>query len=259
MYTAGIDIGSVSAEMVILENSTPCRRSIVQTGVSSHSAVQRLFALLEEDKEITRDAIVRTVTTGYGRKAAGVGDRSVTELSCHARGAWAVDHTVRTVIDIGGQDSKVIRVGPDGSSLDFIMNDKCAAGTGRFLEIIAKTLELPLEELGPLALQAGEPVKISSMCAVFAESEVVSLRAEGHPRDRIVRGIADSIANRISGMVHRVGLVVPVMLTGGVAKNAGVVEALRDVLGVDIIVPPEPEFIGALGAAYIAAEEALKV
>jgi len=149
-------------------------------------------------------------------------------------------------------------VSPDGRSLDFIMNDKCAAGTGRFLEIIAKTLELEVAELGPLALQADRGVKISSMCAVFAESEVVSLRAEGHPREKIIRGIADSIASRISGMVHRVGLEPPVMLTGGVAKNSGVVLALREVLGVDILVPPDPEFIGALGAAHIAAEEALK-
>ncbi len=258
MYTAGIDIGSVSTEMVILENAGPCRRFIIQTGISSRTAAERLFSLLDEDGGVERSDITRTVTTGYGRNAAGVGDRSVTELSCHARGAWAVDHAVRTVIDIGGQDSKVISVSPDGRSRDFIMNDKCAAGTGRFLEIIAKTLELEVAELGALALQADRGVKISSMCAVFAESEVVSLRAEGHPREKIIRGIADSIASRISGMVHRVGLEPPVMLTGGVAKNSGVVLALRETLGVDILVPPDPEFIGALGAAHIAAEEALK-
>ncbi len=258
MLTAGIDIGSASTEMVILENGEPCRRFIVETGLSSRTAVDRLFSLLEEDGSIKRGDITRTVSTGYGRNAAGVGDRSVTELSCHARGAWAVDNGVKTVIDIGGQDSKVIRVGPDGRSLDFIMNDKCAAGTGRFLEIIAKTLEVEVDELGSLALQAAKGVKISSMCAVFAESEVVSLRAEGHPREKIIRGVADSIASRISGMVRRVGLAQPVMLTGGVAKNSGVVVALREALAVDILVPPEPQFIGALGAAHIAAEEALK-
>jgi len=244
--------------MIILEDGKPFKRFIIETGLSGRTAADRLFSLLESDRSIKRDDIARTVTTGYGRNAVNVGDRSVTELTCHARGAWSVDHSVRTVIDIGGQDSKVIKVGPEGKSIDFIMNDKCAAGTGRFLEIIAKTLEVEVEQLGSMALQADRGVKISSMCAVFAESEVVSLRAEGHPREKIIRGITDSIASRISGMVHRVGLAQPVMLTGGVAKNSGVVVALREALGVDILVPPEPEFIGALGAAHIAAEEALK-
>jgi predicted CoA-substrate-specific enzyme activase len=143
--------------------------------------------------------------------------------------------------------------------VDFIMNDKCAAGTGRFLEIIAKVLELEVDELGDLALRTEESISISSMCAVFAESEVVSLIAEGHPREKIVAGVMDSIANRVGGMVHRLGLQEPVMLTGGVAKNGGVIRAVSRNLGVDVTVPEEPQIVGALGAGLLAMDEAVRI
>jgi predicted CoA-substrate-specific enzyme activase len=182
----------------------------------------------------------------------------VTELSCHARGAWHLDPGVRTVIDIGGQDSKVIKVDKEGRGLDFVMNDKCAAGTGRFLEVMARGLEVSVEDMGDVALSAEESVAISSMCTVFAESEVVSLIAEGCPAEKIMRGLMDSVATRVSSMVHRVGLEQKVMLTGGVAKNRGVLQAMREKLETDITVSEEPQIVGALGAALIARDEALK-
>ncbi len=258
MITAGIDIGSVSTEMVILKDGQRDSGFMINTGSSSMDAASRVILLACEKTGLTAEDFDFIVTTGSGRKASEIGNKNVTELSCHARGAWHTNHNTRTVIDIGGQDSKVIKVSNEGKSLDFLMNDKCAAGTGRFLEVMARALEVNVDELGVLALSAEGSVQISSMCTVFAESEVVSLIAEGHPRELIIRGLMDSIASRIAGMIHRVGLVPPVMLTGGVAKNTGVSQALKQKLNVDIEVPEEPQMIGALGAALIAMDEAQK-
>jgi predicted CoA-substrate-specific enzyme activase len=180
----------------------------------------------------------------------------VTEISCYARGIHHLYPQVQTVIDIGGQDSKVVAVGPGGRPLDFAMNDKCAAGTGRFLEVIARALELDLEDIGPRALRARRAADISSTCTVFAESEVVTLVAEGVPREEIVAGICRSIAKRVGGMARRVGVEPPVAFAGGVAKNVGVVRALEEVLGEALIVPEEPQIVGALGAALVARDGA---
>ena len=158
----------------------------------------------------------------------------------------------QTVIDIGGQDSKVVAIGPSGKPLDFAMNDKCAAGTGRFLEVMARALQLDLEELGPCALRAGRAAGISSTCTVFAESEVISLVAEGVDREEIVAGICQAIARRVGAMARRVGVEPPVVFAGGVAKNVGVVHALEEILGQELIVPEEPQVVGALGAALLA-------
>jgi predicted CoA-substrate-specific enzyme activase len=192
------------------------------------------------------------VATGYGRVAVEFADTQVTEISCYARGIHHLYPEVMTVIDIGGQDSKVVAVGPGGKPLDFAMNDKCAAGTGRFLEVIARAMELDLEDMGPNALRARRAADISSTCTVFAESEVVTLVAEGVPREEIVAGICRSIARRVGGMARRVGVEPPVAFAGGVAKNVGVVRALEEVLGETLIVPEEPQIVGALGAALVA-------
>ena len=176
----------------------------------------------------------------------------ITEITCHARGAYYVHPKTRTVIDIGGQDSKVIRLDEQGRNVDFQMNDKCAAGTGRFLEVMAHALEVKVEDLGRLSLSAPRSIKISSMCTVFAESEVVSLIADNQPKEVIIRGLHDSIADRVLGMVNRVGIEEEVTLTGGVAKNEGVVRALEERLRVKLFIPPEPQIIGALGAALLA-------
>lgn len=258
MYTAGIDIGSVSTEIVVLKDESFLKSIITSTGNSSKRAAEELFERTCRENGLGRDDFDFIVTTGYGRKSTGIGDMVVTELSCHARGAWHLDSGVRTVIDIGGQDSKVIKVDKEGRGLDFVMNDKCAAGTGRFLEVMARALEVGVEDMGDVALSAEESVAISSMCTVFAESEIVSLIAEGCPVEKIMRGLMDSVATRVSSMVHRVGLEQKVMLTGGVAKNRGVLQAMREKLETDITVSEEPQIVGALGAALIARDEALK-
>jgi predicted CoA-substrate-specific enzyme activase len=176
----------------------------------------------------------------------------VTEISCYARGIHHLYPEVQTVIDIGGQDSKVVAVGPRGRPLDFAMNDKCAAGTGRFLEVMVRALQMELKELGPSALRARRAANISSTCTVFAESEVNSLVAEGADREEIVAGLCRAIAQRVGAMARRVGVEPPVAFAGGVAKNVGVVRALEEALGAQLVVPEEPQIVGALGAALVA-------
>jgi predicted CoA-substrate-specific enzyme activase len=267
MLTAGLDIGSVSTEMVILKDDEVLFTLVIPTGSSSKRAAEEVFEKTCRKASLDRASFDFIVTTGYGRKAVvngskdggvEIGDKAVTELSCHARGAYELDKEVRTVIDIGGQDSKVIKVGVGGKGIDFVMNDKCAAGTGRFLEVMARTLEVTVEQMGDIALSAEGGVAISSMCTVFAESEVVSRIAEGCPKELIIRGLMDAVAARVIGMVHRVGLEQKVMLTGGVAKNRGVVRAMREKTKTDIVVSDDPQIVGALGAAFIAQDEALK-
>ncbi len=255
MITAGIDIGSVSTEMVVLQDGVLYYSMVMDTGSDSKSAVEKVFSTVCDETGLKSGDFDFIVTTGYGRKSTGIGHKTVTELSCHARGAWHLNNDVRMVIDIGGQDSKVIKVSEEGKGLDFLMNDKCAAGTGRFLEVMARALEVSIEELGEIAVSGEGSVEISSMCTVFAESEVVSLIAEGHSKAVIIRGLMNSIASRITGMVHRVGMSPPLMLTGGVAKNRGVIRALEEKLGSSILVPANPQIIGAIGAALIAMDE----
>ena len=259
MYVAGIDIGSVSTEIVVLKDGGLLMSAITSTGNSSKRAAEELFERTCREIGLEREVFDFIVTTGYGRKSTDIGDMVVTELSCHACGAWHLDSGIRTVIDIGGQDSKVIKVDRDGRGLDFVMNDKCAAGTGRFLEVMARVLEVGVEDMGDVALSSERSAVISSMCTVFAESEVVSLIAEGCPVESIIRGLMDSVATRVSSMVHRIGLEQKVMLTGGVAKNRGVLRAMEEKLGTDIIVTEEPQIVGALGAALIAGDKALKL
>jgi predicted CoA-substrate-specific enzyme activase len=252
MYAVGIDIGSTSGEALILDGEKVVAWSVVDTGYNSRRAATLALDEALALSGLAREQLEPVVATGYGRVAVEFADNQVTEISCYARGIQHLYPEVQTVIDIGGQDSKVVAVGPGGKPLDFAMNDKCAAGTGRFLEVIARALELDLEEMGPSALRARRAADISSTCTVFAESEVVTLVAEGVPREEIVAGICRSIAKRVGGMARRVGVEPPVAFAGGVAKNVGVVRALEEVLGETLIVPEEPQIVGALGAALLA-------
>jgi predicted CoA-substrate-specific enzyme activase len=252
MYAVGIDIGSTSGEALILDGERVVAWSVVDTGYNSRRAAALALDEALAQSGLAREQLEPVVATGYGRVAVEFADNQVTEISCYARGIHHLYPEVQTVIDIGGQDSKVVAVGPGGKPLDFAMNDKCAAGTGRFLEVIARALELDLEEMGPSALRARRAADISSTCTVFAESEVVTLVAEGVPREEIVAGICRSIARRVGGMARRVGVEPPVAFAGGVAKNVGVVRALEEVLGETLIVPEEPQIVGALGAALLA-------
>jgi len=252
MVAVGLDIGSTSGEALILDGDEIVAWSIVDTGYNSRRAAAHALEQALALTDLSQDQLTQIVATGYGRVAVDFADRQVTEISCYARGIHHLFPAVQTVIDIGGQDSKVVAVGPGGRPSDFCMNDKCAAGTGRFLEVMARALQLELEELGPCALRAPRAADISSTCTVFAESEVITLVAEGVDRAEIVAGICRAIARRVGAMARQVGVRPPVAIAGGVAKNVGVVRALEEVLGERLIVPQEPQIVGALGAALVA-------
>ena len=256
MLFAGIDIGSLSTDAVLLDRDGEIAGSaIVATGASTRKACEEAFARALAEAGVAPSAVVFTVSTGYGREMAASADLSVTEITCHARGARLLFPEARTVLDIGGQDSKIIRLTPDGRVGDFAMNDKCAAGTGRFLEVMARTLEMDLEEMGPRSLLSRKTVPVSSMCTVFAESEVISLIASGTPPEDIARGIHLAIADRIAALAERVGMIAPAVMTGGVAKNPGARSALEGKFGFPLLVPEDPQLAGALGAALIAREK----
>ncbi len=255
MAVAGIDIGSLTTEMVVLSEGKVLSSVMLSTGSNSRTTARKALTVALEESGLSQQDLEYIVATGYGRVSADFATRQVTEITCHGKGAFFLAPEVRTVIDIGGQDSKVICLGRRGKVTDFVMNDKCAAGTGRFLEVMAGALEVDLEEFSRLAISAGKPVSISSMCAVFAESEVISLIAEGYPRQEIMRGIVSSITERTITMVNRMGVDGAFMMTGGVARNKAVVEGLQKGLAVKIKVPEDPQMVGALGAALIAGEE----
>ena len=255
MPTAGIDIGSLTAEVVIMEKEQILSYVIRPTGSNIKKAAEVAMEEALSKAALRSSDLTRVVATGYGRIRIDFADQRITEITCHGRGAYFWDPAVRTVIDIGGQDSKVIRLVEYGRVVDFAMNDKCSAGTGRFLEVMAQALEVELDQLATLSNSASNVVSISSMCTVFAESEVVSLIAQGLPREDIARGLHQSIADRTAGLVHRVGLEENVMMTGGVALNSAVVAALNEKLKTKIIVPSMPQIAGALGAALLAQED----
>ena len=251
--TAGIDIGSLTTDAVILRSDDVLSYAIVPTLASSESAAALAYETALGSAGVSAGDVSSVVTTGYGRGSTSLAGKTMTEITCHAVGARRLFADARTVIDIGGQDSKVIRLAPDGRVEDFVMNDKCAAGTGRFLEVMARSLDTPLESLGELSTRSRRDVRISATCTVFAESEVVALVASGVPKEDIVRGLHRAVAERISGMVTRLRAGPPFVMTGGVAKNAGVVAAVEELLGEPALVPEEPQIVGALGAAIIAA------
>jgi predicted CoA-substrate-specific enzyme activase len=252
MYVAGVDVGAASGEVLIWDGEEIVAYSIVPTGFNSRRAAHQAMEKALEGSGISQDDICSIVATGYGRIAIDYADRQVTEITCYAKGVNHLYPDVRTIIDIGGQDSKAISVNKDGKVVDFLMNDKCAAGTGRFLEVMARALELETQELGEISLLACKPHQVSSTCTVFAESEVVTLVAEGVNREDIVAGLHEAIAKRTMSMVRRLGLVPPVVMAGGVAKNKGVVKAIEEESGQALVVPPEPQIVGALGAALLA-------
>ena len=252
MLTIGIDVGSITTKAAVAEDDEVIADKVVFTGYNARMAGEQLFESIIGECGINRDSIDRIISTGYGRNSLEFADRAVTEITCHAAGAYYLDRGVRSVIDIGGQDSKAIAVSDTGSPMDFAMNDKCAAGTGRFLEVMARALEVDLEEFGDVSLKAQQPAPISSLCTVFAESEVISLIAKGEFRENIIAGIHEAIASRVVAMANRVGFNARVMMTGGVAKNTGVVKALEQKIGQKIHVSDKSQLTGAIGAAIIA-------
>ncbi len=251
ILAAGIDVGSISTKAAILDGHRLLGVHIISTGYNTEQAARRALATLTAKLSIDPGAIRRIVATGYGRKNVAFAHCAVTEITCHAAGARFQDDDVRFIIDIGGQDSKVIALDADGRVADFAMNDKCAAGTGRFLEVMARALEVDLDTFAKLALTAEQPAIISSLCTVFAESEIISLIARGEKRSNIIAGIHRSIAARVAALAGRVGWAAPIMMTGGVACNMGVVRALEQASGKSIRPAPLAQANGAIGAAVI--------
>nr|HID14872.1 2-hydroxyglutaryl-CoA dehydratase [Anaerolineae bacterium] len=254
MYTAGVDVGAITAKAAVLSDGELLTTAVIFAGYDRAAAAIQVLDRALAQAGLAREQIARLVATGYGRVQVPGADRTVTEITCHARGAYHLCPDVRTVIDIGGQDSKGIAVDRGGKVLDFVMNDKCAAGTGRFLEVMAHALEVDLADFGRLALSAPRRAKISSTCTVFAESEVITHLAAGTPRPEIIAGIHEAIAARIATMVGRIRVRDVVVLTGGVACNAGVARMLEEKLGHAILVPEHAQLAGAIGAALIARE-----
>ena len=257
-YTMGVDLGSTTAKAVIADAAGELVASkVVQMGAVSRQAAGIAVDAVLADAGLTQADIVRTVSTGYGRKLVPTADKSFTEITCHARGAAAMSPGVRLVIDIGGQDSKAIAVGEDGLVDRFAMNDRCASGTGRFFDVLSRALEVDVADVSDLALSGDDGLEVSSMCATFAETEVISLLAQGGAEADIAASVHKAVASRTLGLVAQVGKASPVVMTGGVAKNAALVHFLSDALRMPIQVLDEPQIAGALGAALIAREEHL--
>ena len=258
LLVGGVDVGSTQTKAIILnEQKGVVGRSLIATGANVTRAAERAFALALEEAGLKPEDIAYVVGTGYGRYKVTFGDAQITEISCHARGAHFLFPLTRTVIDMGGQDTKAIKVGEEGQVEDFSMNDKCAAGTGRFLAAAAEVLGLSLDDIGGISLTAQKPVRLSSVCTVFVESDIMSYLAQGKKIEDILRGVHTSIAARTVSLVRRVGLVEEVTFTGGVSRNIGMVTALEEKLGVKINVSRESHFMGALGAGLFALERAL--
>ena len=256
-YFAGIDSGSTSTDVVILDkNCSIVSEVIMPTGAGAANGADRALEAALAQANLAREDIDAVVATGYGRTAIHDGDKSITEITCHARGAHYLDPEVRVVVDIGGQDSKVIRLNEDGTVKNFVMNDKCAAGTGRFLEMMARTMEMSLEELSKRGLTYDEDITISSMCTVFAESEVVSLVAQNKKTDDIVHGLNKAVASKTASLAKRVGGEGKYMMTGGVARNEGLVKVLEERLGAPLEISEKSQLCGALGAALFALDMA---
>ncbi len=258
IFFAGVDLGSTMTKIVLLDEEERTITAVVKhTGAEHRRLASQVMKEAMKNSGLGINDITYIVATGYGRINVPFADRHFTELTCHARGVAKNIPSVSVAIDIGGQDSKVLKV-KDGKLLDFVMNDKCAAGTGRFLEILAGTLGIKVEDLGPISLKAENKVMINSPCTVFIQQEVAIHLSQGIPVEDIIAGLHDIIAIKVSKMAKTFKLEPDVVFTGGVAKNTGVVRALKENLGCKVLVPEDPLLSGALGAALLGKEIVLK-
>jgi len=258
MFFAGIDIGSTITKVVIKDETDICSTVIIPTGAEHRRLAHKIMEEALGKANLTFDEIDYIVATGYGRINVPFADSQVTEITCHMRGVNWLFPDVKTIIDIGGQDSKGIKV-KNGKLDNFVMNDKCAAGTGRFLEVISEVLGVKLEDIGEISLRSTRPADISSICTVFAEQEALLRLSEGTPIEDILAGIHKANASRIYAMVRKINVEKDVAITGGGAKNVGFCKALEEKIGFPVVVPPEPLITGALGAALVAEEKAGKI
>ena len=258
MYFAGVDIGSTMTKVVLTDKSSNLL-SVIKgpTGPEHRQLANEVMQQALEQASLQIDDISYIVATGYGRFNVPFADRQITELSCHARGVFSLFPNVRTAIDIGGQDAKCMKI-DNGRLVSFVMNDKCAAGTGRFLEVTAVTLGIKLEDMGDISLKATKKIQISNLCTIFAQQEVVALLSHGEKLENILAGLHTALASRVAALARRLGIEPDLVLTGGVAKNTGIVRAMKESLGCEILVPEEPLLTGALGAAILAKEIYMK-
>lgn len=259
MITAGIDAGSRAIKIVLFDTQTdkPLDRAVCDQGIDQQNRTRALFDRLLDTHGLKCQDLSAIVATGYGRHLLTFCDTTITEITCHAAGVVRHLPGAATIIDIGGQDSKLIRLDAVGRVRDFAMNDRCAAGTGRFLEVVSQRLEVPLEQLGSFAQKSDSPAQISSICVVFAETEIIGLLASGQSRENIIAGVQSSIARRLLSMAGS-HVESPVVFTGGAALVSGMKEAFEKLLAQPITVCPEPQFTGALGAAMLAAQKTQK-
>lgn len=250
MYSVGIDVGSVAAKAVIFDGQEIVAKEMIPTGWSPKESGLKLFKEITTKANIERDEIKTIVGTGYGRVALPFIDKKITEITCHGKGAHFIDSSIRTVIDIGGQDSKVIKLDEEGNIIDFLMNDKCAAGTGRFLQVMAHALGIDVGDLSHIA-EGAEPQTISSMCTVFAESEIISLMASGASKESIVAGLLQSVCSKTYTLASKVGVSNKAFFSGGVSKNYLLGKLLSEKLGVEVFSSDLSQYLGAIGAAVI--------
>ena len=252
---AGIDIGSATTKAVIMGSDRILGSSVVPTGTDNRQASETALKTVCSTAHLEHSQVHRVVATGYGRARAVRSDRTLTEIACHARGAKWLLPRAGAVIDIGGQDSKAVLVDDAGNVEDFVMNDKCAAGTGKFIEVICRALDIDLDEAGEISKNSKQPSTISSMCAVFAETEIVSLIAEGESPANIIAGVHLSVADRVASMASRLDLARRyIAFTGGVAKNSGMQRTIKKVFRQKVLIPEDPQIVGAIGAALFANE-----
>ncbi len=252
MIFAGIDIGSITTKAALIRGNEVLATRVIPTGFDHARAAETVYGKILDDLGLAPKNIRAVVATGYGRASVDFAQKAVTEIICHGAGAHFLNPQIRGVIDVGGQDSKAILLDSSGQVQDFAMNDKCAAGTGRFLEVMAQALEIRLEDLGAMGLSGDDPVRISSVCTVFAESEVISMIAGQKKRENIIAGIHASAAARIASLAARTKVRPPIAMTGGVAKNKGMIKALEDCLGAPLLINHYPQENGAIGAAALA-------
>lgn len=251
----GVDLGSTTAKAVVVDEHGAIRAaSTVAMGAVSRQGMHRAVDTALAEAGVTADDLAGTVSTGYGRRLVPLAQKSFTEITCHARGTAAMCPGVRLVVDVGGQDSKAITVDDHGLVEEFAMNDRCASGTGRFYEVLARAVECDLDDLGPLALRGSRDLEVSSMCATFAETEIVSLMAQGLAVEDIASSVHRAVSARTLALVAQVGRRTPVVMTGGVAKNPAAVHFLAEALDHEVLVPERPQITGAYGAALLAKE-----
>ncbi|MBF0224303.1 MAG: 2-hydroxyglutaryl-CoA dehydratase [Desulfobacterales bacterium] len=258
MIVAGCDIGSLTAKAVILKDDAILSYSVMRAKTKPEESANLVIQDALNKAQIKIEDISFIIGTGYGKEHISFANKVESEIACHAKGAWFNIPSVRTVIDIGGQDAKAIKIDDNGNVIRYIYNDKCASGTGRFLEVMAESLEVKLDEMGEISKKSNNVIKISNQCVIFAETEVVSLVNEGAEIPDIINGIHRAMANRAASIAKSIGIIEDVAFTGGVAKNAGLVFALSHALGLEVKVPlVDPQINGALGAALMAKQHAV--